>query len=103
MATPKKHNTAVTSIMSWHECLESGLPIKEKNLVLKYLNEQTEPRTSRQIAYDLRKERTNITRSLFDLVNSDLIEVAKIDKCITTGKRVKYYSVVKQSNTIDEQ
>ncbi len=90
----KKHNTAVTSIMSWHECLESGLPIKEKILVLRYLNAQTEPKTSRQIAYDLRKERTNITRTLYNLIESEKIEVVKIDKCKVTGKKVKHYSVV---------
>ncbi len=89
----KKHNTALTSRLSWHECLSCGLPIKEKELVLKYLNEHPQ-RTSRQISKDLHKERSNITRSLYDLVNDGLVEVLKIDRCRTTGKKVNYYSVI---------
>ncbi len=94
----KKHNTAFTSRLSWRECINEGLPIKEKHLVLKYLSAQPLPRTSRQISNDLHKERTNITKTLNELVNSELVEVIKHGKCQTTGRKVGYYSVVKQDN-----
>lgn len=90
----KKHNTAITSRMSWKEVLKSGLIVKEKNLTLKYLKDQTKPKTSRQIANDLHKERTNITRTLHDLVKDELIVIEKIAKCKTTGKLVQHYSIL---------
>lgn len=94
MAT-KQHRTAYTSILSWKEIIRKGLPIREKSLVCKYLRSATEPRTSRRIAEELQKERTNITRSLNDLVNDGIVEIPFSAKCPVTGKRVYHYRMRK--------
>ncbi len=92
MAT-RKHNTAHTSIKAWHEIVAEGLPVKEKELVCKYLSAVKTPQTSRQVAKALKKERGNITRSLFDLVADDIVIVSHVAKCTTTGKMVKHYQL----------
>ncbi len=97
MAT-RKHNTAYTSIKTWHEIVKEGLPIKEKALVYKYLSEVKAPQTSRQIATALHKERGNITRSLFDLEADNKIKVCYTGKCSVTNRTVKYYQINKETN-----
>ncbi len=90
----RKHNTAYTSIKAWHEIVAEGLPIRETKLVCKYLSAVKVPQTSRQIAKALKKERGNITRSLFNLVADNVVKVTHIGKCSTTGKQVKHYQLI---------
>ncbi len=92
MAT-RKHNTAYTSIKAWHEIVAEGLPVREQELVCKYLSAVKIPQTSRQIATALKKERGNITRSLFNLVEEGTVTVSHLGKCTTTGKTVKHYQI----------
>ncbi len=92
MAT-RKHNTAPTSIKAWHEIVAEGLPVREKDLVCKYLSAVRVPKTSRQIAKALNKERGNITRSLFNLEEEGTVIVSHFGKCATTGKTVKHYQI----------
>lgn len=87
----KKHRTAYTSRISFKELNESGQRVKEWQKVLELLSSCT-PLTSRQIAYMLEVERTNITRTLRDLLDEGQIKVAYLDKCKTTGKKVQYYT-----------
>ncbi len=83
----------LTSIKAWHEIVAEGLPAREKELVCKYLSAVKIPQTSRQIAKALNKERGNITRSLFNLVEDGAVIVSHLGKCTTTGKMVKHYQV----------
>lgn len=94
-----KHKTAFTSVLSWHECLKKGLPLKEKQRVTQYLTEERTPKTSRQISNDLGIERTNITRSLNSLVELGIVEVKYYAPCKITGSKCGYYGVVEPLNT----
>lgn len=87
-----KHNTAPTSREAFAAVTESGQRLKEKQKVLDTLRVH-QPLTSRMLSNLLGIERTNITRSLYDLERETLppIKVAYTDKCPNTKKRVKYY------------
>jgi predicted HTH transcriptional regulator len=90
----KKHNAAITRREAYKAINESGLRIREKKVVLNAI-QQKQPVTSRMISRITGIERTNITRSLFDLVHDSppLIKEAYIEKCPETGKRVKWYAL----------
>lgn len=90
----KNHNTAITSIESFKALNESGQRLRERAKVLEILTD-CQPLTSRSISNILGIERTNITRSLFDLVNetNPRVKVAYIDKCPVTNKKVKWYAL----------
>ena len=92
--THKKHSTAITQHEAYKAINDSGQRIKEKQIVLDVIQKH-QPVTSRMISCITGKERSNITRSLFDLVHDTppLIKEAYIAKCPETGKRVKWYSL----------
>lgn len=91
----KKHNTSITSIESFRIVKNTGQLIKEKENVLKAIKEN-QPVTSRMLSSITGIERTNITRSLFDLVHDNPAQVkeAYIGKCMETKRAVKYYSLI---------
>lgn len=90
MVQSQRKNVADTSIECYHQIKNAGQLEREKELVLKLLVVH-EPVTSRQLAYLSQKERTNITRTLFDLKAIGKAKVAYTAKCPTTNKRVGYY------------
>ncbi|MEO1258848.1 MAG: hypothetical protein AAFZ15_08615 [Bacteroidota bacterium] len=83
---------ALTSIKSNSLNLLDGRYKPEQAQVLALLRDKI-PRTSRQIAAALDKERTNITRSLYDLTNSNKIIISKVAPCPTTKRLVRYYNL----------
>lgn len=87
----KKQRTAFTQRLSYKAFNESGQRETEKAKVLELLSKCV-PLTSRQIAFALEKERTNITRTLRDLQDERKIKVAFLAKCATTCKTVQYYT-----------
>lgn len=91
--TAKRHRTTVTSRISFKQLNESGQRETEKKRVFDLLL-QSEPLTSRQVARMLKVERTNITRTIRDLMDTALIGVKSIAKCETTGKKVQYYTAI---------
>jgi predicted transcriptional regulator len=87
----KQHQTNENSTASFKECLASGQIGKEKRTVLNALLKYGAC-TSRMLSTYLGIERTNITRSIYNLVNTDNLVVVACNKpCITTGKTVTYY------------
>jgi predicted HTH transcriptional regulator len=90
----KKHNTAVTSRAAYQAINESGQRSREKNVVLDCIG-KNQPVTSRMISRITGIERTNICRSLFDLIHDSPQEVkeAFIKPCPETSRRVKWYSL----------
>lgn len=91
----KKHNTASTSRESFKQINKTGLPNKEKSLLLEVIGKH-QPVTSRSLVQLTGIERTNITRSLFDLLHDlePLIKEAFIAPCSITGKNVKHYTLI---------
>lgn len=88
----KKHNTALTTRESWRKVLKIGLVTNQKGIILKYLKDQAEPKTSREIWKALNIERSSVTKVLSDFVRDNIAIIKKIDKCKTTGRKVQYYS-----------
>ena len=97
----KNHNSAVTSLESFKIINETGQRIKEKGKVLDAIT-RNQPITSRALSKLTGIERTNITRSLFDLVHDTppLIKEAYTDKCPVTNRRVNYYSLIDWQPTL---
>ena len=91
----KKHNTAITSRESFTILNNTGQRLREKIKVLEAIK-KNQPITSRMLSNLTGIERTNITRSLFDLVNAKPPQVkeAFIDQCQETGRRVKHYTLI---------
>ena len=91
----KKHNTAITSVQSFLIINNSGQRLKEKYLVFEAIKKH-QPVTSRMLMQLTKKERTNITRSLYDLVNeiSPQIKEAFAAKCTVTNRNVKHYTLI---------
>ncbi len=90
----KKKNVADTSIRAYKELLKTGQLVREKDLALTTI-EENQPVTSRGISYLTGIEIGNITRSIYNLVNTTepKIRVCQKAKCPTTGKTVKWYSL----------
>jgi hypothetical protein len=82
-----------TSILSYRQLIISGLDVKESEIVFNLLKVSNRPLTSREISMKTGIERTNITRTLFDLVEDQKVKVSKLDKCPITKKLVKYYTL----------
>jgi predicted HTH transcriptional regulator len=87
----KKTNVADTSIKAYYEIKAEGLIESEEQLIYRLIQDQ-EPVTSRQLMCSSSKERGNITRTLFNLVEDGKVKIAYKDKCQTTGKTVRYYA-----------
>lgn len=90
----KKHNTASTSRAAFSAINASGQRQREKNIVLEAIKLH-QPVTSRKLSKITGIERTNICRSLFDLVHDTPAKVQEfhIAKCEFTGKNVKHYTL----------
>ena len=89
----RKTNVAETSLEAYRIIKSEGQITRETDLVLKIIAEQ-QPITSRRIAYLTKKERSNITRSLFNLVDAEKVKYPFTDKCPVTNKRVRYYTLI---------
>jgi predicted HTH transcriptional regulator len=87
-----KHNTASTSRASFKALNASGQREREWQKVLAALAIH-QPATSRMLTTIMSIERTNITRSLNDLVEAEKIKVAFEAPCKTTGKSVNHYTI----------
>ena len=83
---------AYTSIESFKQLLASGQNIREMDIVYSLLKETGQPMNSREISIKTGIERTNITRTLYDLEDSNFVKVAKIDKCPITNRLVNFYT-----------
>jgi predicted HTH transcriptional regulator len=95
----KKHNTASTSRVSFKALNASGQRQIEKQKVLDALAKH-QPATSRMLSKLLNIERTNITRTLYDLLNEDKkVKVAFEATCKTTGKSVNHYCIIEYLQT----
>ena len=90
----KKYGTAATSRESFTAIYNSGQRQREKGKVLKAIAEH-QPVTSRMLSMIIGIERTNITRSLYDLVHDSpaKIKEAFTDKCSHTRRRVNHYTL----------
>jgi predicted HTH transcriptional regulator len=89
----KKHRTTYTQRLSFEELNQSGQRITEQQKVFQLLA-NCHAMNSRQIFHRLKVERTNITRSLRDLLDQGKIKIACLAKCPTTGKKVQYYTAL---------
>lgn len=91
----KIHNTAATSREAFASVIRSGQTQCERETVYQAITDN-QPITSRRLSEVTRIERTNITRSLYDLLREQpaRIRIAYVDRCPTTQKRVKYYSLI---------
>ena len=88
-----KHKAAETSIEAWKIINERGQPQREKARVYAILD-QLQPVTSRKLSETLKIERTNITRTLKDLVTAGIIKIACKAKCPFSGMTVYHYSKI---------
>jgi len=100
LALKKKHNAADTSIVVYKDLIRTGKVKSEQELVYDHIR-NNQPLTSRQIGYDLDKERGNITRSIFNLVALGRIKVAYTAKCEYTDRTVSYYTTVDWAAVIE--
>jgi predicted transcriptional regulator len=89
----KAHNTADTSIECYYQIKKEGQIQREKEIVLNTITLH-QPITSRELSYMTGKERGNCTRSLFDLEKTGSIKIAFTEKCKTTNKRVRHYTLI---------
>jgi hypothetical protein len=91
----KIHNISLTSIESFVQLNKTNQRILEKTKVYEAIKSNG-PVTSRKLSYLTGIERTNVCRSLYDMLREiqPAIKEAFTAKCETTGRKVKYYSVV---------
>ena len=88
-----KTNVSDTSIECFHQITREGQIQREAELVIQIISEN-QPITSRTLSFLSKKERGNITRSLFDLTEKELIKTPYTAKCPITNKRVRYYALM---------
>lgn len=98
----KVRGVAITSIEAYRQLVESGQMKRKADRVYRHLD-QHGPLNSRQIANQLNMERTSVTRSLYDLIETEepaipLIEILEKKPCKITGKKVYYYQVIREGN-----
>lgn len=91
-------DTSITSVWSHHE-EKANYPKQEKQ-VLQILSEN-KAMTARAIRAVMGKrwkwlELSSAHRAINTLRNENLIKVAKLDKCPTTNKRVRYYTLAQK-------
>lgn len=91
----KKHNTAETSIQSFIDYNRKGLRSKETVIIYAAIS-KNEPITSRELVRVTGLERGNVTRILFDMVNTadPIVKIAYDRPCIVTRKTVHHYATV---------
>jgi predicted transcriptional regulator len=90
--TPRR-NVADTSRECFNQIKKEGQLKKEAEIVLQLISDH-QPITSRRISYLTKIERTNITRSLYDLEAIGRIKHPVTDKCPVTNKRVRFYTLI---------
>lgn len=90
-----KHNAASTSIESYAVVNATGQRLREKEIVLNAIAKH-QPITSRALSQITQIERSNICRSIFDLVHDSQPQVKEWQtaKCPITGRRVKTYVLI---------
>ena len=88
----KGKSIAQTSIISYREEKKKGTFETEEKKVLNLLT-NNKSMTSRAIAKALQIDRTNITRSIYNLEKSNKVHVLKRAKCPTTNKLVRWYTI----------
>lgn len=94
---PKRRNVADTSRKAYHEIVDEGIPQNEQKKVVKILK-AIGPLTSRQLSIAAKKERTNMTRALNELIKIGKAFIHHKDKYSITGRTVNFYSLVVDSN-----
>ena len=88
-----KRKVAETSIEAWKIIHERGQTQRKKARVYAILD-QLQPVTSRKLSETLKIERTNITRTLKDLVIAGILKIACKAKCPFSGMTVYHYSKI---------
>ncbi len=99
------HNATQTQRDSYTKLNNDGQRLKEKALVYDTLR-QNQPLTSRGLSEKTGKERTNITRSIYDLLNeiNPQVKIAFEAPCPVTRRRVQWYSLIEwkpKQSTLD--
>ena len=97
----KRHNVADTSKKAYKEIIAEGLPENERILVMSILR-QNGPMNSRELAIIAKKERTNMTRAIHELIKLGAAEIHHKDKCPITDRTVNYYVSVENQIGKDE-
>lgn len=97
----KSHNTADTSRECFTALVKEGRLIDEKKQVYECIKAHGLV-TSRQLSSLLKKERGNITRSLFDLLNeiNPAIKIAYKQPCPVTKRKVQWYALINWTPTL---
>lgn len=91
----KQINATLTQILSYKEYRDSGNCVNENQFVLTLLKYLNQPTTRRHIQELSGLPINHLTRVFYDLENSGKIQVAKVDVCQYTGRRVQHYSPTK--------
>ncbi len=89
------HNATQTQKDSYTKLNNEGQRLREKTLVYETLRHH-QPLTSRGLSEKTGKERTNITRSIYDLLNeiSPQVKIAFEAPCPVTRRRVQWYALI---------
>lgn len=82
-----------TKSRSFIQVTASGQRVNEMQLVSEYLKTNKIPVSSRVLSIETGIERTNLTRTLYDLTGaiSKPVVVAETSKCEITGRQVQKY------------
>lgn len=85
----------LTAIESYHKCLQTDMFQVEELKVIDALR-VAGPVNSRMLSRITNIERTNITRTLYNLINRDkpVIKIAEVKECNVTGRRVNHYGMI---------
>ena len=94
-----KRNTAITSVLSHLDEQEKGSYPKQAQQVLHVLAGRE--LNARQIRAEIARrwdylELSSCHRAINTLMRSEAIEVAKLDKCPTTKKTVRFYRITQK-------
>jgi len=93
MKPKKKTNVAETSIEAYIAIKTEGQILREQDLALEVMERYGNPLTSRLLSKLTGKERTNITRVLYNLERMGRIVISHTGKCPITNKRVSWYKL----------
>lgn len=84
--------TTNTSTDAYHSAIQSGLISNNQALVLRIMNESSQPLTAGEIARAAGKDKSTITPRLRDLELMNVIKKGLPRKCSVTGHRASPYS-----------
>ncbi len=102
MSFGKSKKVSYTSILSYRELIKNGQGVTESKRVLAYLLDK-EPHTSRKLSTIFKIERTNITRTLSDLLRDEIVEVSFIEKCPITKRPVQHYGLIEKFKSPEQK